>query len=279
MPRVRFPPDWSAGMGELPEPIPGVGKQHLLPQIVNSMKNLPFLLCGPPGVGKKSLVQLAAQQLNLKVECTYDLGQVASECKVYQEELEKVISWYGGRLQKNVMGETHLLVLYGAEHLDKGNAAFLRKYDVVLIANQRTETLKAHFHDRTLWANRLSDVEMRKSLAILHPSAKPAQMDIATKVASGDLRLAQHQLTFWTGKADKAKNVYFEVQDALCKGVQKELDWHGRKWVSENHLLLGQSVEEHAKFSENLLTADLIQGNTADVVAGMAVQHLVGRKR
>ena len=287
----RYPSDWNAGMAPLPEPIAGVGKQQLLPQIINSMKNLPFLLCGPPAVGKKSLIQLAAQKLNLKVEGTYDLGHIANEERVYQEELEKVISWYGGRLQKNTAGETHLLVLYGAEHLDKGNAAFLRKYDVVLIANQRTETLKAHFHDRTLWANRLTDVEMRKSLAILHPSAKPAQVDIATKVASGDLRLAQHQLTFWTGKADKAKNVYFEVQDALCKGVQKELDWHGRRWASENHLLLEQSIEEHARFSEDLLIADLIQdpdnenaapsciGDTADAVAGLAVKDLVGRKR
>ena len=291
MPRVRFPPDWSAGMGELPEPIPGVGKQHLLPQIVNSMKNLPFLLCGPPGVGKKSLVQLAAQQLNLKVECTYDLGQIASECKVYQEFLQKVTSWFGGRLQKDVMGERRPLVLYGAEHLAKESAAFLRKYDVVLLANERTEALRAQFGDRTVWANRLTDVEMRKSLAILQPSARAAEVDTATKIANGDLRKAQQHLMFETAKAEKAKNIYFEVSDALCKGVHVNLDWHGRRWASENHLLLEQSIEEHARFSEDLLIADLIQdpdnenaapsciGDTADAVAGLAVKDLVGRKR
>ena len=291
MPRVRFPPDWSAGIDELPEPIPGVGKQRLLPQVVNSMKDLPFLFCGPPGIGKKSLVQLAAQQLNLKVECAYDLGQIAGESKVYPELLQRVTSWFGGRLQKDVMGERRLLVLYGAEHLADENAAFLRKYDVVLLANERTQALKAQFGDRTVWANKLTDVEMRRSLAILQPSARAAEVDTATKIANGDLRKAQQHLMFGTAKAEKAKNIYFEVSDALCKGVHVNLDWHGRRWVSRNHLLLEKSIEEHAKFSEDLLIADLVHdpdhenaapnciGDTADVIAGMAVKDLVGRKR
>ena len=92
MPRVKLPIDWVAGTDELPEPILGAGKQHLLPKIVNSMKNLPFLFCGPPGVGKKSLIRLAAQRLNLKVECTYDLGQISGEKQASQELLQKVTS-------------------------------------------------------------------------------------------------------------------------------------------------------------------------------------------
>ena len=56
---------------ELPEPIPDVGKQTLLPEITNSLKDLYFLLCGPPGVGKKSLLQIAAKEAGLKAKGTY----------------------------------------------------------------------------------------------------------------------------------------------------------------------------------------------------------------
>ena len=106
-----------------------------------------------------------------------------------------------------------------------------------------------------------------------------------------DLRQGRFHITFGTTNVDKAKHIYFDVHDALCKGVNKELDWHGRKWASESHLLLERSIEEHATFSENLLTADFIEdpenehaapnciGNLADVVAGMAVKKLVGQKR
>ena len=80
--RSRSTPDWSAGIIPLPEPMPGVGKQQLLLQIVNSMRNLPFLLRGPPGVGKKSLIQLAAPKLNLTIKGAYDLGHVANEKSV-----------------------------------------------------------------------------------------------------------------------------------------------------------------------------------------------------
>ena len=62
---------------ELPEPVLGAGKQQLLPKIVKSLKDLPFLFCGPPGVGKKSLLQIAAKDANLKVKGAYDLSQIS----------------------------------------------------------------------------------------------------------------------------------------------------------------------------------------------------------
>ena len=93
------------GFSELLEPISGVGKQQLLSKITNSLKDLPFLLCGPPGVGKKSLIQIAAKDANLKVKGAYDLGHISGEKKTRYPDLEKIISRYEGRLQKNVMGE------------------------------------------------------------------------------------------------------------------------------------------------------------------------------
>ena len=77
------------GFSELPEPIPGVGKQQLLSKLTNSLKSLPFLLCGPPGCGKKSLLQIAAKDVNLKVKGAYDPGHIAGGKKVRQDDLEK----------------------------------------------------------------------------------------------------------------------------------------------------------------------------------------------
>ena len=279
------------GFSELPEPICGVGKLGLVPKLTESLNNLPFLVCGPPGCGKKSLLQIAAKDANLKVKGAYDLGHISSEKKTRYDDLVKVLNRYGGRLQKNLMGEKCLLLLYGAEHLDKEGAALVRKYDVVLIASEQTVSLKAAFGDRTLWANRLTRSEMEHSLAILHPEATSSQVRIATQLVNGDLRQAQIHITFGTTNLDKAKHVYFDVRDALCKGLHKEIDWHGRRWTSENHLLVDKSIQEHATFSENLLTISLIEdpdrehavpnciGNIADVVAGMAVKKLVGYKR
>ena len=83
------------GFAELMEPIPGVGKQTLLPKITNSLKNLPFLLCGPPGCGKKSLLQVAARKAGLVVKGTYDLGHIANGKKVRYDDLERVLGRYG----------------------------------------------------------------------------------------------------------------------------------------------------------------------------------------
>ena len=101
----------------------------------------------------------------LKVKGAYDLGHIANGKKVRYDDLEKVVSWYRGRLQRNIDGERCLLVLHGSEHLDRDGAALVCKYDaVVLIADQRTEPLKAQFGDQTLWANRLTWQEMKRFL-------------------------------------------------------------------------------------------------------------------
>ena len=100
---------------------------------------------------------------------------------------------------------------------------------------------------------------MKRSLVILHPETPWSQIHTATTLANCDLRQAQFHITFGTTNLDKAKHVWFDVQDALCKGASKELDYHCRRWASENHLLVEKSIEEHAAFSESLLTASLIE--------------------
>ena len=138
--------------------------------------------------------------------------------KTRYDDLVKVLSWYGGRLQKSIMGEKCLLVLYGAEHLDEKGAALVRKYDVVLVANLQTKSLKAAFGDRTLWANRLTWQEMKRSLEILHPGALSAQVKIATQLAGGDLRQAQIHTTSGTTVSTEQS-----MSTLMCKALSAKV--------------------------------------------------------
>ena len=143
------------GFVTVPSPTPGVGKQQLLPKLADSLKDLPFLMCGPPGTGKHNLLKVATKKANLKMN-TYDLGHISHDFRVRHRELETMLNMYGGKLQTNLMGVRSLLVLQGGEHLDTEAARLVRKYDVVTLANERTAPLKAVFGDRTVWVNRLT---------------------------------------------------------------------------------------------------------------------------
>jgi hypothetical protein len=298
MPKVKVirPDNMQGGFFEnLSPPTRGVGKQQLLPKLAASLRDLPFLLCGPPGCGKKSMLTIAAEDayLNLGI---YDLGQISNEERTKQHLLVRVVYEFGGRQERNMInGKKTLLALYGAEHLDNEGAAFVRKFNVVLISTERTDPLKRQFGDRMLWVKRLTNPEMKHFVNNQFPDASHDQIQRATQLAHGDMRQAQFHMTFLmnlsTSSVDAARHVFFDVQDALCKGATKELDYHCRRWTSENHLLVGKTIDEHAAFSEELTTAALIEdpefehdapnciGNTADVVTGLAVRKLVGYKR
>ena len=280
------------GFIPVPSPTPGVGKIQLLPKIADALKELPFLLCGPPRTGKHNLLKLATQNANLGMS-TYDLGHISTNFKVRYDDLYKMLNNSGGKLQTNLMGVRSLLVLQGGEHLDTETAQLVRKYDVVILANERTAPLRTAFGDQTVWVNRLTKDELRCSLQILHPQALPIQISSAVQVADGDLRKALRELQFGGHRVDKAGHVYFDVQDALCKGARKNLDSPCRAWLLENHTHVNKSLEEHATFSENLLAAELLaEANTtaseadwgeaesmAEGVTGLATRKLVGHKR
>ena len=95
------------GFVTVPSPTPGVGKQQLLPKLADSLKDLPFLMCGPPGTGKHNL---ATEKANLKMN-TYDLGHISNDFRVRHRDLETMLNRYGGKLQTNLMGVRSLLVL------------------------------------------------------------------------------------------------------------------------------------------------------------------------
>ena len=81
---------------------------------------------------------------------TYDLGHISTNVKVRYDDLYKMLNNSGGKLQTNLMGVRSLLVLQGGEHLDTEAARLVRKYDVVILANERSAPLKEAFGNRTV---------------------------------------------------------------------------------------------------------------------------------
>jgi hypothetical protein len=280
------------GFVDVPSPTPGVGKIQLLPKLADALKELPFLLCGPPGTGKHNLLRLATLDAKLGMS-TYDLGHISNNYGTRYKDLYKMLNNSGGKLQTNFDGVRSLLVLQGGEHLDTEGAQLVRKYDVVILANERTAPLRAVFGDRTVWANRLTKDELSRSLRTLHPNATDNQIYFAVQRADGDLRKGQRELQFGGANVDKAPHVSFDVQDALCKGARKDMNRPCRGWLLENHWQVNKSLEEHAIFSENLLAAELLAEHNsmasegewleadsmAEYIAGVATRKLVGHKR
>ena len=134
------------GFVDVPSPTPGVGKIQLLPKLADALKELPFLLCGPPGTGKHNLLRLATLDAKLGMS-TYDLGHISNNYGTRYKDLYKMLNNSGGKLQTNFDGVRSLLVLQGGEHLDTEAAQLVRKYDVVILANERTAPLRAVFGD------------------------------------------------------------------------------------------------------------------------------------
>ena len=141
--------------------IPDVGKTSVIPKLKKWLADTPFLLCGPPGCGKKHLLH---QALNGQCHHWYDLALISNNNGTIQSLLEKMENRYGGgwRIATNGLLEKTLLVLYGAEHLSDEGARFLKNKQVVLVSSERTKELEATFGSRTLWVNRLTDAEMQK---------------------------------------------------------------------------------------------------------------------
>ena len=152
-----------------------VGKMCALGKLTSSIRsgNLPILLCGPPGVGKKGLFINAANATDCKFEI-YDIACITEEIKykdkasgnwrstdklhISEDHLMKVMEFVN---KIDIFtNKEKLLGLYCSELLDDRTAAYVRKYPVVLIASERTRTLNTIFGNRTQWVNRLTRGEM-----------------------------------------------------------------------------------------------------------------------
>ena len=173
----------------------------------------------------------------------YDLAHISTEHGTRVAELEKVLQRYVGNYTL-AQEATTLLALYGAEHLNAESANLLRKKKVILIANDRTAEMKSAIA-KTVWAAKLKPAVMETSLCQLRPSANLQEIQEVIKTANGDLRQALIQLAMGSESVTKGNHVYFDAKDAMCrrvqKGVWRDLDYHTRNWVSENHLQINKS--------------------------------------
>ena len=88
--------------------------------------------------------------------------------------------------------------------------------------------------DHTVWASRLTPKYMDVSLRLLRPSAGDKAITRAITVSNGDMRQAQLQLDVSGNGVDKSSHLYFDVNDALCRGAKKDLGYRERNCVSES---------------------------------------------
>ena len=216
--------------------ISDVGKTSVIPQLKKSLENLPFLLCGPAGCGKKYLLHQALESRNYH---SYDLALISNNKGTIQRLLEKVENRYGGKFSITMNGslEKTLLVLHGAEHLTAEGAKFLKHKQVVLVCSDRTEELRSSFGNRTVWVNKLTPNETKIFLNKRFPKLQNEQqlVEAIARISNGDLRQAQIQVEFQSGQKDRPSHTYFDAQDALCNGTGESLDYSAALWVQENH--------------------------------------------
>ena len=57
---------------------------------------------------------------------------------------------------------------------------------------------------------------------------------------------------------DRAHHPYFNAQDALCKGVKEDMDYHTRQWAQHNSWQVDKSVEEHAEMAATMAMLDVM---------------------
>ena len=118
----------------------GVGNAtKMLPKLESALKSLQFAFCGPPGTGKKHLLQQLAASVGKEL-ILYDLTYAANENGVRSEDLSKVLQRY--ETNGNLLGKESVLALYGGEHLNAETAQMLKKRKVIIIANERAREMK-----------------------------------------------------------------------------------------------------------------------------------------
>ena len=130
-------------------PIQGIGKHCLPHKISKSLIDLPVLLCGPAGTGKKFLLKGAADDSNIEL-MIFDISEICVDVrngngkqidcmghKLRHDLLEKVIRQFSGQERSIVNNKKTLLALYGADRLDDAGVTFAIKFKIVLIATEQ----------------------------------------------------------------------------------------------------------------------------------------------
>ena len=271
-----------------------------LPELRRACAKMPFLLCGPPGCGKKSALRMALGDRRLGM---HDLAMISNEHGTKLDSLKELVrtNLFGQQvLTEEGETEPSVLVLYGAEHLGADCVEFLREHQAVLVASDRSKVLTPF---PTTWLKRQNLGEVVDFLRLLFPRLSVPEAQDVAKSSEGDLRQARlHVLhpEFWqhgggtrgsTSKKERAPHALFDAQDALCHGHRGELAYGASCWAQRNHLKIDETIEKHAGFAETMTTWDVFGAIVRDsqeypdalcsrpAIAELAVRQLAGKKR
>lgn len=275
--------------------------KKMLPELKRACAKMPFLLCGPPGCGKKCALRLALGETKLSL---HDIAMISNERGTKLDSLKELVRTHGfGQQMLTGEGEAEpsVVVLYGAEHLGCDCVEYLwgqrGRLNVVLIASDRGKELTRF---PIVWVKRPNFGEVVDFLRLLLPRLGVPDAQAAARISDGDLRQAKLQVDFWhvgstardcTSNKERAPHAYFDAQDALCNGRRGELTYGTACWAQRNRLRVEETVEKHADFAATMATWDVFGGIergsqecpdtlcSRPEIAGLAVQQLVGKKR
>ena len=127
------------------------------------MKQLPFLLCGSPGSGKKTSLAFAATKMSTQL-ALFDLAEISNNQGVQMDKLQQLAKKFDNT---DVYGNILIFALFGAEHLNDAEAKFLSDKKAILVANDRTATLSTVYGKKTLWVPTMSDDKMIKKSTVI----------------------------------------------------------------------------------------------------------------
>ena len=144
--------------------------KKMLPKLKRACAEMPFLLCGPPGCGKKCALRLALGEKKLTL---HDIAEISNERGTKLDALKELVRMHAfGQQMLTGEGEAEpsVLVLYGAEHLDGDCVQYLcgqrGKLKVVLLASERGNQLTRF---PIVWVKRPNFTEVVDFLRLLFP--------------------------------------------------------------------------------------------------------------
>lgn len=259
--------------------LPGTERQF---EQLRTLMPSPFvaLVAGPPGVGKRALLDHVAEQAGLRT-ADFDI----EHSKTTAAELRALIA---KRLTSAQITEDAALrantvwVVHNAELLDAHAAVWQNDVTcglrIILKVNDTPPKLREVFK-KPIHFNRVTDTRVAAWVREHCPSADAAH--VAT-VAGGDLRQAAIAAAMPSGgNKDFTGHVHFDTLALVNGGKHLDPRQVSTDWVRTNMLGRCTSIEEAARLSETFATVDAMRcwdavqatpGLEADIIQGAVHQ-------
>ena len=218
------------------------------------LQDLPFLLRGPPGCGKKHLLlQAVGRQYSL-----FDLGMISNSEGTIQSMLQKVVDTHslnkavdekqGPDGKPDPDTQQTLLALYGCEHLTVEGAKFLRTRKVVLMASDWPQHLDGHFSDRRVWLHKLTDGEMATFLRAKFRNISVAKRKQIILHSDGDMRRAVMQFHHRSDPICYQGHAKLDCEAALYRQSgqrQETICFPAANWIHHNADLVSPDLKDY----------------------------------